>query len=424
MEEIELKGLNQKIYFEELQNGLKVILIPFLNKKDYYANYTAKYGSINLDFIPKNSNKVYNSPKGIAHFLEHKMFEQKSGEDPFTFFSKTGTSSNAGTTYKKTSYFIYGMNALENNLNYLIDFVNDPYFTDQNVEKEKGIIIEEIKMYDDNPDWILSEEISKATFKNHPIRYDIAGYPETVNLITKEDLYTCYESFYSPNNMLLVVSGKFDQGKIIEIIKSNKKLKSRDENCDIKQIKSKESTKVNKKYNELKINNLGVSKMAINFKISLDNIVDKYKYNLYILSLINILFGSSSEFRDNMLKKGYATNIICSQMLIDNFLILDFYIEGGKYKEILKNIKEALEESEISEEEFNRHKKVLVANYIMDSDNVQNIADEIISDYINYDKIIDNKIDIIKNMKYKEFVKLRKEINFNNNSTVVLKNND
>ena len=188
MKEIFLNGIDQTIYYEELKNGLKVVLIPILNKKDYYVNYTTKYGSINLDFIPNNSDKVYKSPKGIAHFLEHKMFEQESGEDPFTFFSKTGTSSNAGTSYKNTSYYIYGMNALKENLNYLINFVNEPYFTDKNVEKEKGIIIEEIKMYDDNPDWILSEEIAKATFKTHPIRYDIAGYPETVNSITKEKL--------------------------------------------------------------------------------------------------------------------------------------------------------------------------------------------------------------------------------------------
>ena len=424
MKEIELKGIDQKIYTEELENGLKVILIPILNKKDYYVNYTTKYGSINLNFIPNNSDKVYFSPKGIAHFLEHKMFEQKNGEDPFTFFSKSGTSSNAGTSYKNTSYYIYGMNSLKENLDYLINFVNEPFFTDKNVEKEKGIIIEEIKMYDDNPDWILSEEIAKATFKTHPIRYDIAGYPDTVNSITKEDLYTCYEAFYSPNNMILVVSGKFDKDDIIETIKSNKVLNSRCKNKDVKQVFEKETVKVNKKYNEINLNNVGVSKIAINFKLSLNGIDDKYNFYLYVMSLVNILFGESSEFKDKMLEKGYATSIHCHQMLVDNFLIIDFYIEGEKYKELLKNIKDVLENMKITEEEFNRYKKVLIANYIMNSDNIQNLADSIINDYINYDKMIVNKIDIFNKLNFKEFIKIREELDFNNNSTVVLKNNN
>ena len=113
MKEIKLKGLDQSVFYEELSNGLKVILLPFKNKTNYYINYTTKYGSINLDFIPNGSKKMYSSPKGIAHFLEHKLFEQEDGESPFEFYSKSGTASNAGTSYKRTSYYLWGVNKLE-----------------------------------------------------------------------------------------------------------------------------------------------------------------------------------------------------------------------------------------------------------------------------------------------------------------------
>ena len=106
MKSIKIVGTDQEIFFHKLKNGLKIILIPFENKKNYYASYLTKYGSVDLEFY-NNENKLITSPKGVAHFLEHKLFETEEGEDPFSFFSKTGTGCNAGTSYKKTSYFIY-----------------------------------------------------------------------------------------------------------------------------------------------------------------------------------------------------------------------------------------------------------------------------------------------------------------------------
>lgn len=421
MEKKCLFSLDQDIYYEELKNGLKIVLIPNENRKDYYVSYTTKYGSVNLNFIPEGDKKVYNSPKGIAHFLEHKMFEQPSGEDPFTFFSKTGTGSNAGTSYKKTSYFIYGINNLEENLDYLINFVNEPYFTDQNVEKEKGIIIEEIKMYDDDPDWILAEEVAKATFYNHPIRYDIAGYVDTVSKITKEDLYKCYNTFYSPNNMILVVSGNFDVDRVMNVIKDNKLLNSKTEKTVIKEVKDIEKESVNNKYKEITIPNIAINKIGINFKISLKDVKDKHKFSLYMSGLISILFGSTSSFKDEMMSKGYSTGISCSQMLMDDFFLIEFYAEGDKPKELLKEIELRLKEKEITEEEFNRYKKVLIANIVMDSDNPQNIAEEIINDFINFDEIFYDKIDIIRKLDFKDFIKTKNNTDFSNTSCVILK---
>lgn len=423
MKKIELLGLDQNICYEELKNGLKVVLIPFKNKKNYYVNYFTKYGSVNLDFIPDDSGKVYNSPKGIAHFLEHKMFETESGEDPFAFFGKSGTDCNACTGYTSTCYYISGINNLEDNLNYLINYVNEPYFTDQNVEKEKGIIIEEIKMYDDDPDWILEEEIHKAVFYNHPIRYDIAGYADTVSSITKEDLYKCYEMFYQPSNMMIVISGNFDIDKIMDVINNNKKLNDREDKYEIKQVKQEEKDNVNEKYKEISCSKIVVPKIGIDFKISLKDIEDVYNYNIYVSSIIDLVFGSSSTFKEEIYKKGYASYIATNKLLMDEYLLVEFYIEGNNPKEILNEILDRFKNYTISEEELTRYKKVLIASFVMNSDNVQGLADSIVGDYVNFGRIIDNKVDIVRNMNYKEFNKIRDELNIDNYSTIVLKNN-
>lgn len=348
------------------------------------------------------------------------MFEQESGEDPFTFFSKTGTGCNAGTSYKKTSYFIYGINDLENNLEYLIDFVNEPYFTDENVEKEKGIIIEEIKMYDDNHDWILTEEVQKATFKNHPIRYDIAGYVDSVSSITKEDLYKCYNTFYQPSNMILVVSGNFDKDKVLNIIKNNKALSQNKILNDIEQEQIKEPEQIFQKLKKIKLDNVSIPKIATNIKISLKNVEDKYQYYLYISAIVSILFGAGSTFREEVLKKGYVNYINCDRMLVDDYLIIEFYAEGTKYKELLEEITNTIKKAKIKSDQLERYKKVLIASTVMESDNVQTLAEVIVEDYITWDKIIDKKVDLIKEMNLKKLEEIKNNIDIDNNATVVI----
>lgn len=421
MKEFELKGLDQNIFYEEIPNGLKVVLIPFKNKKNYYACYTTKYGSVNLDFVPKDSNKMMSSPMGIAHFLEHKLFEQESGESPFEFFSKSGTGCNAGTSYKKTSYYIYGVNALEENLDYLISFVNSPYFTDTNVEKEKGIIIEEIKMYDDNPEWILTEEVQKSTFKNHPIRYDVAGYEDTVSKITKEDLYNCYNTFYSPNNMFLVVAGNFEPDKIMELIKSNKELNSKDKGQSIKQKDYKEPFEVNEKYKEIAFPNISIPKVATNIKLSLKDVKDKYEYSTYIMALVSLMFGSSSDFKEEMLVKKYITSFSAGSMMVDDYFIIEFYAESEKPKEFIEKLIDNFKNIKITKEQLERYKKVKIASIVMNSDNVESVSEDIINDYITWDKIIDNQIEIVRNMNIECLNKIVEDLDIDNNATVVLK---
>ena len=204
MKEIKLKGLDLTSYVETLDNGLEVIYVPFKDKKNYFVSYATRYGSETTTFIPAGSKEEIKVPDGIAHFLEHKMFEQEDGVDPFSYFSESGTGANASTSFDNTQYIFYGTKNFEDNLRFLLKYVNEPYYTDENVEKEKGIIAEELKMYEDMPDWQCETKLREAVYKVHPRRVDIGGTVEEIMKITKEDLYTCYNNFYSPNNMFLL----------------------------------------------------------------------------------------------------------------------------------------------------------------------------------------------------------------------------
>ena len=219
MKKNNIKFFNETLYEETLENGMKVYIIPNDNVLDTFVTFTAKYGGCNYEF--KYNNKFVKLPNGVAHFLEHKMFEQKNRVEPFTFFGRTGTYSNAATNYHNTYYIFAGNNNFKENLNYLLDFVQDPYFTDENVEKEKGIIAQEIKMYDDIPDRIIYEKNIYNLFNNNPIRYSIGGSVEDITKITKEDLKKAYDVFYQPSNMFITITGKVNPNEAIEIIKEN-----------------------------------------------------------------------------------------------------------------------------------------------------------------------------------------------------------
>ena len=217
MKKINLKGLDLCAYTETLENGLDIIFVPFPDKSNYFISYATRFGSEITSFTPNGQEEV-NVPLGIAHFLEHKMFEQESGEDPFAYFSKTGTGSNASTSYQSTQYVCYGTKNFLDNLRYLLQFVNAPYYTDQNVEKEKGIIAEELKMYADIPDVALETRLRENIYHVHPRRVDIGGTEEEIRKITKEDLYLCYHNFYSPNNMFIFIVGNFPMFDAMSII--------------------------------------------------------------------------------------------------------------------------------------------------------------------------------------------------------------
>ncbi|SCX89098.1 EF-P 5-aminopentanol modification-associated protein YfmH [Alkaliphilus peptidifermentans] len=204
----EIKGdvVKESIFTKKLSNGLEVFFMPKEGYTKQYAIFATKFGSNDLKFKKLHDKDIAEVPEGIAHFLEHKLFEEPEG-NAFDRFAPLGANVNAYTNFNITAYYFTSTDYFYENLKNLIEFVQAPYFTDENVEKEKGIITQEIKMYQDNPQWRVFFNFLKGMYHNHPVRIDIAGTVESINKTTKEDLYTCFNTFYDPSNMILLVAG-------------------------------------------------------------------------------------------------------------------------------------------------------------------------------------------------------------------------
>lgn len=414
-----LEGIEQEVITETLDNGLKIFLMPFKNRKNYSINYMTIFGAAIDKF--KVNGKVCAPPSGVAHFLEHKMFEQETGEDPFEFFSKTGSDANASTGYKSTSYTVEGTNNIEENLEFLLNYVNSPYFTDENVEKEKNIIVEEINMYSDEPESRMYNESSKAIFKRHSMRIDIGGTEESVRKITKDDLYSCYNAFYIPSNMYLFISGNFDAKSILKVIKNNKLLNEKKNNPVVSVIRPNEPLEVNKKKIELKLDNVVKPKMIFTLKISLKDLhfEDKYKFVLLTTFIYDILYGSASIFKEEALSDNLFTEFVASKMVIDDFLLIEFMAESSSPEKLKEKIVEYFNNKEITKDDVERYKKTYISSYVLSSDRVQSTLNGVIESVVDYGDVIYDKINIIRSITLDDVLLAKSKIDIDNFSLVV-----
>lgn len=206
--------LGEEIHVARLDNGLPVYVLPKRGYNKKYATFATKFGSIDNRFRTPGAGEV-KVPDGIAHFLEHKLFEQEEG-NVFDDFARLGASANAYTTYTSTTYLFSATDNFYDCLGILLRFVQDPYFTDENVEKEKGIIEQEIRMYEDMPEVRVGSNLMRALYAEHPVRIDVVGTVESIRQITKEMLYRCYETFYRPENMAVLVVGDVDPARVFD----------------------------------------------------------------------------------------------------------------------------------------------------------------------------------------------------------------
>ncbi len=224
---IESEALAEKVVAARLENGLRVYVMPKPGYQKKYATFSTEFGSVDNTFIPAGNEDVrpVTAPDGVAHFLEHKMFEEEYG-NVFDRFAELGVSSNAFTNFTATSYLFSGTENFGQSLELLLDFVQRPYFTDANVEKEKGIIAQEIRMYEDSARWRVYFNLLNALYQRHPIRIDIAGTVESITRITKETLYLCHSAFYHPSNMALFVVGDVPPNAVLDQVAANQARKT------------------------------------------------------------------------------------------------------------------------------------------------------------------------------------------------------
>ena len=215
MTKFEYPELGEVLYQDRLSNGLQVCVLPRPGFSRKLAYFVTDFGSIHTDFSLEG--REIHAPAGIAHFLEHKMFDLPDGRDVSAELAALGAGTNAFTSYDMTAYYITCTENFEQALRLLIEFVSTPYFTEESVQKEMGIIDQEIGMNEDAPDSRVFEALMQSMYREHPIRIPILGTSDTIRMITPELLYDCHRAFYTPGNMMLCVIGDVDPDRVAQI---------------------------------------------------------------------------------------------------------------------------------------------------------------------------------------------------------------
>ena len=419
MQIIENIKLKEKLYVEKLENGLTVMILPRKTTQKKYAMWGVNFGSIDNHFINPDNNKEIKIPDGVAHFLEHKMFEQENGVNSLDALSSLGVDANAYTTNDYTTYLFECTDNFYEALDELMDYMQHPYYTDENVEKEKGIIGQEINMYDDYPTWKVYMNAMECLYHNNPVKLDIAGTIESITPITKETLYDCYNTFYTPSNMLMVITGDFEPEKLIQEIKN--RIVKNENKGEIKRIYPEEPEEINKEKIEavMDVNN-PIFVIAIKDK-TLENETEQVKKHIAIEILLNIIAGKSSKLYKELYEKG----IVMSPLDLDyefskqyaHIAISGQSVNPEKVMEELKKEIEKLKKEGLEKQQFERIKKKIYGDYITEYNDISGVARMLMADYfkgINSFEYIENHKQVTK--EYAE--KILKEI-FDENKMVI-----
>ena len=400
MQIIENTKVKEKLYIEKLENGLTVMIIPKKGITKKYAIWGTHYGSIDNNFLVPGETEAIKVPDGIAHFLEHKMFEQENGTNSLDTLTSIGANANAYTTNDHTAYLFECTDNFEAAFDELADYIQHPYFTDENVEKEKGIIGQEIMMYDDYPEWVIYINAMKAMYKNNPVKLDIAGSIESISKIDKDILYKCYNTFYNPSNMVLVLCGDFDVEQMIEGVK--KRLLPVKANGEIKRIYPEEPDEIVQKQVEAEME-VSMPSFMIGYKVKLEPEENVVKKHIAIEILLNLIAGKSSNFYKKMYDQGFLQSPLDLDFeFTENYSHVLIGGQSKNPKKVLEELnKEILETKKqgINKEDFERIKKMIYGEYVKEYNEVGNIARMFISDYfkgINSFEYLENYNQITK----------------------------
>ena len=420
IKEIKNELLKDCYYEIDHSSGFKIFVYPKENYSSTYAVFGTKYGSIDTCFKKEGENDFTEVPEGIAHFLEHKLFESEE-LDAFARYAKTGASANAYTSFDKTCYLFQCSGNFEESLEILLDFVSNPYFTEQTVQKEQGIIGQEIRMYEDEPGWESLFVLLRAMYHNHPVRIDIAGTVESISHITADLLYECYDTFYNPANMALAVAGNVTVEQVLSI--ADKMLKPRES----KKVERKfqiEPENVVKTYDERHLS-VAMPIFAIGFKENVKTPERTLKESMVSNILLDILAGSTSSLYEEMLKDNLINTTFDTEYFEGyGYSAHIFNGESAEPEKVRERINEEITKvmkNGVDNETFQRIKKKHYGSLIMDFDSIDSIGNSLISAYFNNEGIYD-QLKLLESITVEDVNdRLRTAFNIENSSMSVIK---
>lgn len=381
MEKKIFEQLQETIYTETLDNGLRVTLLPKNDFHKTYGLFSTNFGSIDNQFVPRGKTEMITVPDGIAHFLEHKLFEKEDG-DVFNTFGRLGASANAFTSFTKTAYLFSSTDHVSESLKTLLDFVQEPYFTEETVNKEKGIIAQEIQMYEDEPDWRLYFGVLGNMYPKHPLHIDIAGTVDSIMAITPELLYENHATFYHPSNMNLFVVGKLDPEETMQLIRENQLEKEFLPVETIDRVFPEETIHDIKPYDFIEMSvNRPKSIVGVKGVNQVPNGIKALEYKTTMDLLLTLIFGPTSANYLNLYDKGIIDDSFSYEFNLDRtFHFIDI---GGDTSdsvafsdEIKKLLLEAQNSSELTEENLALVKKRMIGQELQALNSLEYIANQ------------------------------------------------
>lgn len=397
MKEIVLEGLDEKIYEYTTKTGLKIYM--WVNEKvnSCLMTLSVKYGSIHTKF--KVGKKTYEVPNGVAHFLEHIKFNINENSTAHDEFYKIGGDANAFTTFKWTSYIVFATGNKNENLNLLLDYVYNPYFTKKMINKEKGIIIEEANMSNDDPYSLIFYNNLKAVLQKSKYRNLITGEVEDIKKIELDDIKNVYDNFYHPKNMFLIITGNFNPYEMAKITEENLSKKEFKEYIEPVIIDETEPKKVTVEYSESNVN-ISYPKIKYSLKIPLNKFKNIETLDLKILVrlILNINFGPTSDFYTELIEKELVTSLSSNLDIYEDYLVITISATTNYKEEVIKRLKDKIDTLEISEKDIIRKKNATLATLILDYDDIETVSMKIQDDIINEGKIVTNLKERISNI--------------------------
>lgn len=388
---VEYKNFGETLHIYEHKTGLKAFVIPKRGYSKKYATYATHYGSVNSEFVIPGNTESTKVPDGIAHFLEHKLFEQKDGS-VMDKFSALGSSPNAYTSFNQTVYLFSCTDKFEENFQLLLDFVQNPYITEESVEKEKGIIGQEIKMYEDDPGWRVFFNLLDAFYANNPVKIDIAGTVESISKINREVLYQCYNTFYNPSNMMILVVGDVEPKSVFEQIEAS--IKGTEGIGEIRRIFPEESTRINREYVEQKLA-VATPLFQIGFRDDRlpENGMEIVKQEIAVKLLLELIMGRSSKLYNDL----YAEGLINSTFDFDYTLeeTYAYSVFGGespdpaKVKDRITAEIRKLQETGLDQSHYERIRKAMQGRFVRQMNSIERISHLFVSVYFKGANLFD-----------------------------------
>lgn len=385
--------LKEKVRWEHLENGLDVILIPKPGATNDYALYATHFGSLNATFKAPGESEITVVPDGVAHFLEHKLFEEEDGINALDKLSKIGANANAYTTFNHTAYLFSCNDRFEEAFSMLLDFVQHPYLTEENVEKEKGIIGQEIRMYDDDPDWQVFFQLLYGMYgTEHAVTKDIAGTVDTIAQITPEILYRCYHTFYDPSNMVICVAGDIDPDQVLAKIREA--VSTTKEKPEIERYYGSIPATIHQARVE-KVMDVSIPMVAVGYRDdSVKGIVkagytedhsDLVKKHVAVEIAMTMIAGESTDLYEELYASGALMKPIGVEYTFEeDYAYAAFSFESNQEEVVINALQQKmqdLQEHDVEETVFQRTKKMLYGEFVKLFNDATNMARVFTNDY-------------------------------------------